>query len=243
MKKIIYTLMILLLGVIACNDNSVNPIIEESIVTSFQGKFVNWTKGSNHRMLFLGANDVWNSDKIYSSSQIDSNGFFMMDNFAPPSSSFLRNKVYPVYIDGVTFQENTLICSDSTASVVHGVLIIVKDTSNSRVAEVYRQNFSYNFYIQKEHLKTGDFMTEYIYVDKNVTLNGRVEYVYYNPNFKIESKMTLNYDLIYKKGWNKRITYIASHNVANDGDKTTITAEYNYVNTEPTTANWHYLYY
>ena len=53
----------------------------------------------------------------------------------------------------------------------YGVLIIVKDTSNKRIAEVYRQNVNYNFYLDEELLKSGDFMSEYIYADRDVDIN------------------------------------------------------------------------
>ena len=243
MKQTFYILIIFLIGFLGCKDESVSPSEISSLVTSFEGKFVNWTKGDNHRILFLGANDVWNSDKIYGSSQIDSNGYFGVRNFDIPSASFLVNTAYPVYMDGTQFQENSLICSDSTAKVVYGVLIIVKDTSNNRVAEVYRQNFNYNFYLNEILLKSGDFMSEYIYADRDLNLNGKVKYVYDSPYFNRESRMTYNYNLSLKRGWNQRIMYIVSYNVSNEGGKEIVTAEINYINLEPTKADWYFLYY
>jgi hypothetical protein len=245
MNRTYFILLILLIGIIGCKeDNSVNPIVEESpLITTFGGQFVKWTKGGNHRILFLGANDIWNSDKIYASSSIDTNGNFSLKNLDLPSTYMFLNTAYPKFVDSLTFQENTFNCSDSTAKVVFGVLIIVKDTSNSRVAEVYRQNFSYNYYLNIDSLKTGDFMTEYIYVDKDVNLKGKLKYFYYDPNSKIESRMTLNYNLKYKKGWNKKVTYIVSQNVLRETNKTIITAEHNYTNSEPSQAKWYYLYY
>jgi hypothetical protein len=243
MKQIIFILIISFFGIIGCKDNSVNPYDESPLVNSLQGKFVNWTKGEGHRILFLGANDVWNSDKIYGYSKIDSNGYFSIRNFDIPSTSFLVNTAYPVYMDGTEFQENSLTCSDSSAKVVYGVLIIVKDTSNMRVAEVYRQNFDYNFWLNEELLKYGDFMSEYIYSDKDVSLKGKVKYIYNSPYFNRESRMTYNYNLNFKKGWNRRVTYIFSYNVTNENGKTVITAEINYINFEPSFGSWHYLYY
>jgi hypothetical protein len=200
MKIVIAILFFLLIGIISCDDNSVAPEDSSASVTSFQGKFVGWNKGDNHRILFLGANDVWNSDKIYASARIYSNGYFSMRNFDIPSSSFIVNQAYPYYVDGTEFQENSVICSDSTAKVVYGVLIIVKDTSNQRVAEVYRQNFNYNFYLDEDLLKSGDFMSEYIYADKDVNLKGKVKYIYDSPYFNKEWRMTFKYNLNFKKG-------------------------------------------
>ena len=243
MKKVISFLIFLFIGIIGCDDNSVNPLDSSALVTSFRGQFVDWNKGANHRILFLGANDVWNSDKIYAAAQIDSNGDFSIKNFDIPSTSFLVNHAYPYYMEGTEFLENSLTCSDSTAKVVFGVLIIVRDTSNMRVAEVYRQNFDYNFYLNEEQLKYGDFMSEYIYVDKDVNLKGKVKYIYDSPYFNRETRMTYNYSLNYKKGWNRRVTYIVSYDVSNDNGKTIITAEVSYINFEPTFGSWHYLYY
>ena len=243
MKIAISILLFLLIGSTGCDDNSVDPSDSSTSLTSLHGKFVNWNKGANHRILFLGANDVWNSDKIYASARIYSTGYFFIKNFDNPSTSFIVNQAYPNYMDGTEFQENSVTCSDSTAKVVYGVLIIVKDTSNQRVAEVYRQNFNYNFYLDEELLKSGDFMSEYIYADRDVDLKGKVKYIYDSPYFNKEWRMTFQYDLNFKKGWNRRVTYIVAYNVSYDNGKTIVTAEINYINYEPSPGDWHYYYY
>lgn len=243
MKNSLLMLSICLIVILGCDDTFVNPTAKSPVITYFDGKFVNWNKGNDHRILFLGAPDIWNSDKIYASSIIDSNGNFFMSNFDSPSEAWLQNPAYPTFINGLSFKEYTLVCSDSNAKVVYGELIIVKDTSNWRVAEVYRQNFSYNYYINEGLLKHGDFITNYIYADRDVNLTGKIKYTYSDSIFHREANMTYNYNLYFKKGWNQRITYIVSNKVEYNVNKTVITREIKFINYEPFLADWYYYYY
>lgn len=244
MKATILIMSICLIVTLGCDvDTSFNPAAKSPTITYFGGQFVNWDKGNNHRILFLGAPDIWNSDKIYSASPIDSNGYFFMNNLDSPSDSWLVNPVYPRFIDGLKFKEYTLTCSDSSTKMVYGELIIVKDTSNRRVAEVYRQNFNYNYYLNEGLLKPGDFLSKYIYVDKDVNLMGKIEYTYVDSIFHREVNMTYDYYLYFKKGWNQKIEYIVSNKVGYNLNNSVVTREIKYITYEPFEADWYYYYY
>ena len=155
------------------------------------------------------------------------------------------NPVYPQFSDEAIFTRNTLTCSDSSAKRVWGYLVITlsDDTSLTNKGRIYRRNFNDWFYFSDDSVKSGDFIVEYIYADKDARLNGIIEYEYTDINFNKKGHFILEYNLNLKKGWNKEVTLVKSQEVSSDSGFTKIVTTRNISNYEPNGARWDYSYY
>ena len=95
MKIINLFLFISIVGFInSCEENNpVDPFGFTSEVYSINGKLNGWNFGSDKNVIFIGAGDIWNSDKVYSTSKIDSNGNFRLKNLDNPTEVMFLNPV------------------------------------------------------------------------------------------------------------------------------------------------------
>jgi hypothetical protein len=238
MKRTYYFMLSLFVNIIGC-DKTVAPLTEQSsLVTSISGKITNWNAHLKSGIALWDGSEP-DADNILSYSSIDSNGKFILDNLKKPSDSMFLNPVYPRFADNTVIQESTFHCNDSTAQVVYGRISMVEQVSNRFQGDVYRTNMLDDYYLYPDRLKSGDILTQYLYVDKEVNLEGRIKYSFYDTLSKREGHYTLNYHLAYKIGWNRLVRYVVSQTVLKDTTKTVLTAEYNYINQEPAEAGWY----
>lgn len=243
--KIIRFIFISILFLLSCIDNPIDPYDRANEVYSIGGKIERWYLGNDKNVIFIGAGEIWNSDKIYSSSSIDSNGNFMLKNLDNPTKIMFMNPTYPLFPDSTIITHNTLSCSDSSAKQVWGHLVITlaSDSTLDPKGHIYRRNFNDWFYFSDDSVKSGDFYVEYIYSDKNVILKGNIEYIYNNIYYDKIEHFTLMYDLILKEGWNKKVTLIKSQEVTHESSLTKIIGTRSISNHEPEGAIWDFNYY
>lgn len=208
--KISFLIIIVFLINSCTKNNPVDPYGITSEVSSISGKLTGWDQGSNKNVIFLGANEIWNSDKVYSTSQIDVDGNFRLNNLDTPNETMFMNPVYPRFSDDAIIIRNSLTCSDSSAKQVWGYLVITlaNDTSLSNIGRIYRRNFNDWFYFSADSVKSGDFIVDFIYSDQDVRLSGTIEYEYTHVYYNIKGHYTLDYNVNLKKGWNKEVTLV-----------------------------------
>jgi hypothetical protein len=225
------------------NFNPVEPIGMTSEVYSISGKLNGWNLGSNKQVIFIGANEIFNSDKVYSTSKIDSNGNFSLTNLDSPTKVMFMNPVCPQYFGDLKVIRNKITCSDSSANKVYGYLVITlaDDTSYTGKGDIYRKNFSNWCYYSDDSVKTGDFSAKFIYADKDARLSGIIEFDDTYGNYKYHS--TIEYNLNLKKGWNKEVTLIKSQKVSRDSGYTKIVSTRRITNYELLGGRWDYNYY
>lgn len=216
-----------------------------SSVDFIYGKLNRWEYGSGKSVMLLGAYEIWNSDKIYSISPIDSNGNFFLGNLDVPGQKMFMNPAYPRFSEESIRVRNTFKCSDSTARQVWGHLVITNnsDTSHYPKGRINRRNFNDWYYYSADSIKAGDFYAEYIYVNKDVNLSGLIENNYYDKYFNTKGNYTYEYNLNLKKGWNKQVVMIKNNEVNRDSSFLYIKRHYYYSNIEPKGAIWDYHYY
>lgn len=242
----LFLLIIIVVLINSCDENNpVDPFGFTSEVYSINGKLNGWNLGSNKNVIFLGAGDIWNSDKVYSNSKIDSNGNFVLNNLDSPTEAMFMNPVYPLFSDEAIFIRNTLTCSDSSAKRVWGYLVITlaNDTTLTNKGRIYRRNFNDSFYFSDDSVKSGDFIIEYIFADKDARLSGIIEYDYTHINLSKKYHFTLEYNLNLKRGWNKEITLVKYQKVSSDSGFTKIVTTRSISNFEPIGGRWDYSYY
>jgi len=246
--KIIKLLLLIIIVVLinSCSEtNPVDPYGITSEVNTINGKLNGWNLGKNKNVIFLGAGEIWNSDKVYSTSKIDSNGNFRLNNLSAPTEVMFMNPVYPRFSDEVSFIRNTLTCSDSSAKKVWGYLVITfaGDTSLTNKGRIYRRNFNDWFYFSDDSVKAGNFIVEYIYTDKDARLSGTIEYNYNHNYTDRKYHYTYEYNLNLKKGWNKEVTLVKYQEVSSDSGYTKIVTTRSVTNYEPIGGRWDYSYY
>lgn len=242
----IFLLIIIVVLINTCDENNpVDPYGFTSEVYSIHGKLNEWNLGSNKNVILLGAGEIWNSDKVYSTSEIDSYGNFSLNNLDSPTEAMFLNPVYPRFSDEVIFIRNTLTCSDSSAKKVWGYLVITleDDTSLTNKGRIYRRNFNDWFYFSDDSVKAGDFIVEFIYADKDARLSGTIEYDYTQTYTNRKYHYTFEYNLNLKKGWNKEVTLVKSQVVSSDSGYTKIVTTRSVTNYEPRGGRWDYSYY
>ena len=242
----LFFLIIMVVLVNSCTENNpVDPYGITSEVYSISGNLNGWNLGSNKNVIFLGDGDIRNSDKVYSTSKIDSNGNFSLNNLDSPAEVMFMNPVYPRFSDDAIFIHNTLTCSDSSAKQVWGYLVITlaNDTSLSNRGRIYRRNFNDWFYFSDDSVKPGDFIVDFIYADKDARLYGTIEYEYTDDNFNKKGHFTLDYNVNLKKGWNKEVTLVKFQEVSSDSGYTKIITTRSVTNYEPMGGRWDYSYY
>jgi hypothetical protein len=240
------TILIALLGGCSKDNPGSADLTGSASVSEITGRLNNWNHGSNKTTVLIGTEVLWNSDKIYSSSSIDSLGNFSLKNLDAPSSIMFIATVYPKFAEATVFKENTLRCSDSSAIQVKGHLVIPDDSLFSTLGFLFNKNFEYSFHSNRDSVKAGDYFVEYIYVNKDVSLNGVVDYeLAADPPAvpRIKSFYKINYDLSFQKGWNKKVTFVKSQIISEINNAPVLNAEYNISNYEPSQSNWYYTYF
>lgn len=235
MKVLLVIIFTIFLFFVSCqSDSPVSPDLSfPSTVTSISGNFMNWTKGNNGKIVFWYQH---NGQDTISATSIDEEGNFNLTELRELSDNELLNPVYPMYSDFVTYLDNKLVCSDSTAKIAEGLFTTYIGTNNVHFAQILRKNFEYSLAWDKDQLSFGDFYVDYVYANKEAKLSGDVEVHYTHDNRKGEIKN--HYDLQLIKGWNKRVTYILKHDYSDDGDTTLTIAEYKIMNYEPGYSSW-----
>lgn len=244
--KFYYFILFIASFFLSCEENNpVDPYGQTSQVYVISGNLNGWNLGSNKNVIFLGAHEIWNSDKIYSVSEIDSDGNFYLKNLGSPSDVMFLNPVCPQFSEEIYLIRNTLTCSDSSARKVWGYLVITlaDDTSFTNKGDINRRNFNDWFYFSDDSVKSGDFIVEYIFADKNARLYGTIEYEYTNVYSNKKYHFTLEYNMNYQKGWNKEITQVKYQQVCTDSGFTNVVSTRSISNYEPIGARWDYSYY
>jgi len=247
MKKVFYVLVILIYSLSGCKDNKVtNPIIEGSgSISSIEGKLVDWKlAGSYHLNLqYRDLTSVWSiTSQTCSSAKIDTNGSFKLTNFINVVDSLLIPSRSYEYDSTIKILENTVTDSDPSAKGTIGFINIIDDTTKMAVAGVYRLNFVHtSFNLRTFITSPGEFITNLIYRNKDQVITGKFKYE--RSDVHTLSTTTQNYNLNYKKGWNKAVTLLVSRTIENDGTRIIIKEEFSYSNIEPGPADWYYFMY
>jgi len=235
MKFILLLFSSLLLFLFGCDsDSPVSPNLSfPSTVTSISGNITNWDKGRIGKIVFW---IQYNGLDTISSAQIDTEGNFNLSELRELSDSELLNPPYPQYSSSVTYMDNSMVCSDSTAKSAQGVFFTYVGENDDFYDEILNKNFEYSLVWSKDKLSYGNYYVDYIYCNKDARLIGDVETHYTFNASKGEIKN--HYNLQLKKGWNKRITQILKYTYSIEGDTTITIAEYNIMNYEPSSSFW-----
>jgi hypothetical protein len=232
---------------VSCNDsNLIEPIENSGEVLSISGKLFNWNHGKDQKLLLVSDPGFWNNgDKIYSSSQIGEDGSFVFNSISNATNSSLLNHVYTQFVEEAKISNSSFYCSDSSAMLAYSRIIIVQngDSTYKLKGNIYRKNFSDSFYFYEDSVKAGDFSSEYVYVNKDVSMTGTIKIDYYDKTYKKYWLSTYKYNIKYKKGWNRLVTYIAKQEVTKINDYMQIKTERYFINAEPSLARWDYTYY
>lgn len=241
MKKAVLFLVFISIMASGCKDNPSEPVKPDNnsnsgLVTSIKGKLPGWNLGTGYRMMFLVRGTMSEPDTVYSVSEISADGQFTLSNLKMVYSTIFYDPVYWQYYSGIEFIENTFACSDSSARVCLGAFYIAKDTARIPSMEAGNQNFTGMYYSGNYKPKTGDVITEYYYADRDVTATGKITRVY-----KSETTYTVtrNYDLNFKKGWNRKVTTVNLYDEHKTGDTIFVKIEYTYSTGGEGTADWH----
>jgi len=211
-KFILIFITILLFN--ACDKN--NPIDITEVNTSIQsisGKISGWHLGSDKEVILLGNE---NPTEVFARSKVDSEGNFNLTKLSAPTK-IVYNTVNPLFINERIIS-NTVTCSDSSAMEIWGYLCIVNvgDTSNNVIGRIFKGKFSNTTKINYDSFDPGDFTTAYICTDKDVNVSGRIESKYLSAYDNKQYHIITDYNLSYKKGWNKEVSLIKAKEITSD---------------------------
>ncbi|VAX28347.1 hypothetical protein MNBD_IGNAVI01-1013 [hydrothermal vent metagenome] len=232
--KFILLFPFMLLLISCASDSPISPnLYFPSTVTSISGNITNWNEGEIGKIVFW---IQYNGLDTVSSAQIDPEGNFNLSELRDLSDSELLNPPYPQYSSSVTYIDNSMVCSDSTARSAIGLFFTYLGENDDVYDQILNKNFEYSLAWSKDKLSYGDYYIDYIFCDKDVRLIGDVE-THYTFNAS-KGEIQDHYNLQLKKGWNKRITQILKHSYYTEGDTTITIAEYNIMNYEPGGSFW-----
>ena len=236
MKTYFSITLSLIITLAGCN-NPTSPNSEgPKSITFLSGQIEGWNYGT-HRYIALEYLDSTNLLLTCSSSKIDFSGHFSLVNLKAPSPLSESLPVYPLEGGAYTeLLEDTFACSDSSANIIWGELLVWNDTSSSWVGGVGRVNYNIS---QPE--KNGDFVVQYCFVTKDVNLNGTIRSRVKVSNDSSQVETITHYDLSLTKGWNQEVSRILSQNVFTDSNKTVYSTEYSLTNNEPDLGKWIYI--
>ena len=163
---------------------------------------------------------------MFSSTSIDLNGNFSITDLYAPYDNQLSN-ITGLYT-GYTTQP---ALSDQS---VRYYLV-----SNLTIAKATDPQTNVGFIQHRSHTvldQVGDFYVEYIYFDKNVSIDGMTSHSYYSGNTLINMKEQYS-NVTFQKGWNKFVVVLTAIDVTTNTYISEIQRE------EPATGNWYYTMY
>lgn len=228
----VLSLLIFPVTFVSCNFLS-GP--DSGSLSLINGQIENWNHGNNYMAYFKESGGF----EVYDSSKIDNQGYFEFKSIAYPHDSTLFNPVYLQFADDANILQNTLVCSDSTARKVDAIIAVRRASDSEFLSYLYKKNFTYSFYFDEDLVKPGDVMVEYVYVNKEVSLKGTVEWKHSHDYAPQKGHFKRNYDLNFKKGWNVQTIIVQDQEVIQYGDTTFTRYEYDYVAYEPTETKWY----
>lgn len=169
---------------VGCNKDESNPVDginnNSSVVTSISGKIENWNDGTD-KVLKLSI--FQNSNYIsFGSSSIDANGNFNIQSLSPVPNDML-SVVSSILETGLSISNPSTMANTFKAKM-----------------KIYSGNSSTPYRETAKELNgnktVGDFWIGYVYCDSDVNITGSYTYpAPYNEEY--------NYNLSFKKGWNK----------------------------------------
>jgi len=234
----LFQLLIIVAFINSCDENNpINPFGSTSQIYSISGKIEGWHLGSDKEVILLGNESA---TEVFAKSKIDSEGNFNLLKLSAPTE-ILYNTVNPQFSnEGII--NNTINCSDSSAKKILGYLCIVMagDTTNNIIGRIYEGKFSDTTIINENSFNTGDFNINYVYADKDVNVSGEIETHYTDTYQNKEYHYYVDYNLCYKKGWNKEVRIMKSKEILSDSLHLKINSEVSYSNSEPNGSYWIY---
>jgi hypothetical protein len=187
LKKNIFIGFILLLALSGCKNEVTSPIIEDNNISAIKDTIENWSLG-NKLLVFGLIDNITNEIYEYTTTTIDSIGIFNIS----------LNNVIPSNLTSVREIQNLpisylKISNPNVKGALGELLIFNPDTSKpSWLAACYSKIFLNN---------VGYFTIDYLYVEEDMDITGTFT-GYGQVNGKNYTTI-FQYDLHYKKGWNK----------------------------------------
>ena len=206
-------------------------------IDSIAGQIDNW-----------GHTDLWYISLTYrdslmnigisSTSSIDPNGQFSLNSLNPPPPHSPGTVPYPTENDLVEFLENNLTCSDSSAILVPGQLLVCPHRPNDVIPNDWLGNVWKATYTSLSPRQPGDHDVAYLYATKDVDLSGTLKVA--TRNGDREFRQIFHYGLHYALGWNQCVhSFIAARTYV-DSNMTIDEAEYSLSSIELSPGKWIY---
>lgn len=207
MKHIISFLFVVVFLFISCEDNPVTyPILDnQKALTSISGKIASWPTGLTGKVILKGQSYFVDTISVAS---IDSNGNFKFSNFKEIDYNNRLNPAYPQFARDSEYNKNSLVCSDSSAGYMESYIFAYYGNDDNLWNQLICKNFIH-YYWPDRVFYPGDTYVEFVYVDKDVSLNGDVENHYSYDLKKWITKRHYNLNLV--KGWNYQVTKVIKY--------------------------------
>lgn len=214
MKKLLCLSALMILFICGCSDDPVEPASAVSpALTSIKGKIKDWSLGSGYKLLLRDPLYHLESGQFYASSEISPDGKFSLQNIPSPQFPGMRERFLWEWGGmPLSVSSSTLVCSDSSAHIRYASLDVIKDSCGKQLwkGSIIRLNSGMDpSFIMK--MNTYTFQTRLVYVDRDVSLKGKIAAVMYYDFGK--AQMALSYDQTYKKGWNISVSYFCYINL------------------------------
>lgn len=182
-KKNIFICFFIALLFSSCKNEVTPPIVEDENITSIRDTIGNWSLGI--KFLKFGLIDnISNEVYEYTTALIDSNGVFniSLNNIVP------KNLTPVSQIQNLPLSYLT-VSNPNVRGALGEILIFNPDTLKpSWLSACYSRTY---------RNKVGYFTVDYLYVEKNMDIAGTF------TGGAGSNTTTFEYDLHYKKGWNK----------------------------------------
>lgn len=237
---IVISLFILVVIQLSCSTEINLPVNEGSEFSVIEGKIKDHVPYPFKVYIIMSRGFSGLGEGIFSTSDVDPQGNFRLENLLTKPTNEILSPPYPSFDKKVVIKRNTIQCSDSSAQITNASFFLIKkeNGSNILIDFIYRRNYNNNAYSSEEAFKAGYFISEFLYSNKNVSIEGVVTWVYDNIDLKTLYTTTLRYNLVLKKGWNRRVTYTVQKDVKINNGYKIVNQEKYYINEEPAGAVW-----
>jgi hypothetical protein len=192
-KSIPLLIVVLLLSLSDCNENSTSPPLGNIVLSDITGKVNNWTMGDTLRAIasrLLNPYGRGDTLFVFGSSSIGNNGSFSLSLLAPPPEILKR------FTNGISLSDTNVkyVGFSGLGVLFPSGMFLGKVLDNSN------KPYPYDYAV-------GDYYASFEYVDRDADMIGTAKY-WSGP--AVTDSTMIQYSIHYKKGWNRIVDNVVS---------------------------------